>query len=374
MKSILELQQPIIGLSPMDGVTDSAYRFITQKYGNPDIMFTEFTNVMGLCIAGDNLLKDFEYDESERLIIGQIYGKEPEYFYHAAKIVCALGFDGVDINMGCPAKTVSSSGAGAGLIKTPDLAREIIAAVKKGVSDWVENGKLTGLSERTYRAVVEKIKNYQLRIKNENIINSNSIGFLNLSGEERQIIPTSVKTRIGYDIPVTENWIKNLTLADPAWITVHGRTLKQLYTGEANWDEIRKAVESTDLPVLANGDIKSAEDVKKVLDLTKANGVLIGRATYGNPWIFSEIRDQMSGIRNQNLEISFEEKVRVLIEHTEKFVLDNPEPKAFFQMRKHFGWYMKSFDGAKEVREKLMRSNSLEEVKTILNEYTLINL
>src|SRR5690606_1077705 len=129
--------------------------FITAKYGHPDIMYTEFVNVMGLCIAGYNTLKELYYEEVERPIVGQIYGNDPEYFYHAAKIICALGFDGVDINMGCPAKNVANSGSGAALIKTPNLAIEIIAAVKQGVKDWTIDGKLSGLNEKTQTAVLE---------------------------------------------------------------------------------------------------------------------------------------------------------------------------------------------------------------------------
>jgi len=363
MGNILNLQQPLIGLAPMDGVSDDAFRHITKKYGNPDLIFTEFTNVMGLCIAGQNLLKAFEYDESQRPIIGQIYGKEPDYFYHAAKIICALGFDGVDINMGCPAKTVSSHGSGAGLIRTPDLAREIVAAVKKGVEDWVNNGELTGLSDKTFAAVESMIKKYRERpaIVSSEYQNDSLYGRINLENTERHLVPVSVKTRIGYDIPITEQWIKNLDMTKPAWLTVHGRTLKQMYTGVANWDEIKKAVQSTDVPVLANGDVKNKEDLEKVLNLTGAYGALIGRATFGNPWVFKELRD------NITQEISLQEKIKVLIEHSERFVEGNPEPRQFVQMRKHFGWYIKGFDGAKDVREKLMRSNSLEEVREILS-------
>lgn len=341
-KKILNLEYPVLGLSPMDGVTDSAYRYITKKYGNPDLIFTEFTNVIGLSVAGHHVLKDFHYDKSQKPIVAQIYGKDPEYFYHAAKIACELNFDAVDINMGCPAKNVASSGSGAALIKTPELAKEIIAATKEGVRHWVEDGKLTGLPTKTKNAIKA--------LENE----------IGIEPHERQMIPVSVKTRIGFSEPITEQWISTVASMNPAWISVHGRTLKQMYLGEANWLEIKKAVEITDIPVLANGDIKTYDDYKRILEVTGAFGALIGRGSYGNPWIFKGRKFE---------DVSLEEKIKVLIEHTRKFVELNPDPKAFVQMRKHFGWYIKGFDGAKETREELMRANSTEEVELILGEF-----
>jgi len=359
MKKVLNLKYPVSGLSPMDGVSDNAFRFITKKYGNPQIMFTEFTNVMGLSFAARNLLEAFKYDESQRPIIAQIYGTEVDHFYSAAKIVCELGFDGVDINMGCPSKTVASHGSGAGLIRTPDLAREIIASVKEGVKHWVENGELTGLSDKSHNAVTEFKKRLIENLPND--INKEIIGVSNILGIKRNEIPVSVKTRIGYDKPITEEWIKNLTLAKPSWISLHGRTLKQMYTGMASRDEIKKGVDSTDLAILANGDIKNYYDIQEMINYTGSYGTLIGRGTFGNPWIFREPLVKGETIEKFNLE-NYQLKVQILLEHTKKFIEDNPEEKSFVQMRKHFGWYIKGFDGAKEIREKLMRAKNLKEV------------
>ena len=126
------LQRPIIGLSPMNGVTDHAFRHIQKRHGNPMLLFTEFTSVDGICAGASALLKDFLYDESQRPIVAQIYGRIPGNFYQTAILLCQLGFDGIDINMGCPAKSVANSGAGAGLIRTPKLAQEIVRATKRG--------------------------------------------------------------------------------------------------------------------------------------------------------------------------------------------------------------------------------------------------
>jgi tRNA-dihydrouridine synthase B len=393
MNTILNLPQPVIGLSPMDGITDTAFRQITKKYGNPDIMFTEFAHVMGMCFALHNTISTFFYEEMERPIIAQIFGNEPEYFYHAAKIVCALGFDGVDINMGCPAKNVASRGSGASLINNPELAKKIIEETKRGVADWVADGRVTGLKPKVEKALELQVKSYRERLetvakgdldpigrdcrqrrpaeagrlepvnsltRNNLINNSLSNGQTNLLGKKRVEIPVSVKTRIGYDKPITETWIKFLSDQNPNWISVHGRTFKQMYSGNANWDELKKAVEITDLPVLVNGDVKEYEDIKKILDHTGAYGVLIGRATFGNPFVFKETGDLRLETREKDYLLS------IMLEHTKLFIKYNSEPSQFVQMRKHFGWYVKGFDGAKEMREKLMLAKSLEEVERIV--------
>ena len=131
-----KIDKPIIGLSPMDGVTDASFRFITAKHGGPDVTFTEFVNVEAAFHAPHTLMRDLMYSEIERPVVAQIYGHTPELFYKVAHIVCALGFDGLDINMGCPAKKVAAKGSGAALIRTPELARAIIQSARQGIQDW----------------------------------------------------------------------------------------------------------------------------------------------------------------------------------------------------------------------------------------------
>jgi tRNA-dihydrouridine synthase B len=395
---ILGLKYPLVSLSPLDGVSDSPMRQITKKYGNPDLMYTEFTHVMGLCLAGHNTLGHFHYEEMERPLIAQIYGSEPEYFYHAAKIVCALGFDGVDINMGCPAKNVASSGAGAALILKPELAKEIILETKRGVDDWVKDGKITGMKSEGKKKLMEMIEEFKNRITvlpplpclppgmawgeglgegvPSNEIGRYALGVFNLAAEKRYHIPVSVKTRIGFDEIITEKWISNLVEAKPSWIALHGRTLKQMYSKDANWNEIRKAVELTDIPILANGDIDSQEKTNSALEVTGAFGVLIGRGAEGNPWVFLKLpplavpggrqEGRLGGVISDE-EMNKDLILKTMIEHAEIFVKQYPEPKLFVQMRKHFGWYLKGFDGAKELRKKLVRISSLEELKKVLD-------
>jgi len=128
------LPHPIIGLAPMDGVTDAPFRFMVAAQGRPDVIFTEFTSVMDICRGPAHMLSSLIYSEAERPVVAQLYGKDPAVFYQAAHIVCELGFDGLDINMGCPSRNVASSGSGAGLIRTPDLAHEIMRAARQGIA------------------------------------------------------------------------------------------------------------------------------------------------------------------------------------------------------------------------------------------------
>ncbi|MBK8048564.1 MAG: tRNA-dihydrouridine synthase family protein [Anaerolineales bacterium] len=268
------LPRPIIGLAPMYGITDHPYRHIQKKYGNPAVVFTEFVQVEELCAGVRRALNTLRYDESQRPIVAQLFGHTPRYFRRAALVIAALGFDGIDINMGCPTKSVAQSGAGAALIRTPDLARAIIDATHAGVRDWVEGAGLREGS-RLSTAAVAQVEARRQRLPP--------------AYQQRRSIPVSVKTRIGYDEPATGEWIPRLLDARPAVISLHGRTLRQRYAGEAQWDEIAQAAEfarAAAVPLLGNGDIQSIEDAQKLVAATGVDGVLIGRASCGNPFVF----------------------------------------------------------------------------------------
>src|SRR5215510_8359391 len=155
------LPTPIIGLAPMDGVTDAAFRHTVAIHGKPDISFTEFTHVHDVCRGPEFLLESLLYGEVERPIIAQLYGKDPALFYQAAHVVCELGFDGLDINMGCPSRNVASSGSGAGLIRTPDLAHEIMRAARQGIVDWTAGQTLEAAGLKPSRVVAIQRMNRQ---------------------------------------------------------------------------------------------------------------------------------------------------------------------------------------------------------------------
>lgn len=297
---------------------------------------TEFVNVEGLARGAVSMLRAFQYNEIERPIVAQIYGAETDSFYKVALMCCYLGFDGIDINMGCPANKVARRGSGAGMIKIPDHAKKVIQTVKRACSDW-SNG--ITLEEAGLRPkVITTLKQ------------------MKPDESKRKLLPVSVKTRIGYDRIITEEWITALAGEKPANITLHGRTLKQMYSGEANWEEIAKAVSichENGISLLGNGDVQSMQEARKKIDDYGVDGVLVGRAACGNPWFFGDH------------EPTREERFTVAIEHARYFEVNQME-HAFFAMRKHLAWYCRGFDGAREVRARLMQTNSAAEVEEIL--------
>lgn len=354
---------PVIGLAPMDGVTDAAFRYVTAKHGGPDVILTEFVNIQSALYAPHTLLQDFAYSEIERPVVAQIYGKTPELFYQVAHIVCALGFDGLDINMGCPAKKVAATGCGAALIRTPDLAREIIRAAKQGVRDWYNGQSLAGL----------KLRDDMIA----GITRANQ-GRSGLSAPvERRRIPVSVKTRLGYDRIVIDDWLRTLLEEEPAAISLHGRTLAQGYKGEADWHSIARAVEfakDSATLILGNGDVQNLRDAHRRIHATHVDGVLIGRGAQGDPWLFREkarVKEALRSGREPLLDdapIPLAERFRLIIEHCERFEQLSDQSR-FVAMRKHLTWYCRNFRGAAEMRAQMVRAQNSRDVQAWLNEY-----
>ncbi len=332
----------------MDGVTDLPFRSIMKRYGKPDLMFTEFSSVEGLCRGASELLKEFLYAVEQRPIVAQIYGTTPEFFRQMSIALCQLGFDGVDINMGCPAKNVAHSGAGAALIRTPELAIEILKAAKQGVQDW-QAGQTIENCDNLTPEIRQKIHQ--------------QITDLNIDQSLRPV-PVSVKTRIGYDSITVTEWVKYLLEADPVAITLHGRTLRQGYSGLANWEEIGAAVQvikeqSPTTLVLGNGDVLDRADALARCQKYGVDGVLIGRAAFGDPWIFAKQTPIDNAI--------------VALEHARLFEEtygSNPR-YSFLPMRKHLAWYIRGMPQAREIRSKLVRANTSEEVCAIFVEFGL---
>lgn len=326
-------------MAPMDGVTDAAFRLIIAKYGKPDLIYTEFTPVEGICAGAVKTLNPLIYDNSERPVIAQLFGFRAEAFYKAAFVACELGFDGIDINMGCPAKNIALKGAGAGLIRNPALAKEIIIKVKEAAEDWSKGKKITSVGLPL--AILEKIKMMK-RGKKVNL----------------RLLPVSVKTRIGYEKDIVKEWTRHLLETRPAVIAIHGRTFKQMYGGRADWESIKKAVEvarGSGTAIFGNGDIKDLEDAKRKIKDSGTDGALIGRAALGNPWIFS------------GREPEADEKFAVALEHAEIFA-KTFGLNQFAAMRKHLAWYCRGFANAAETRQKLMAANNPEDVKKILKQ------
>lgn len=339
-----DMKKPIIGLSPMDGVTDASFRFITKKYGNPDVIYTEFVSTEGLCHSATKLLDELEFDLIERPIIAQIFGNTPPSFRQASLLLCELGFDGIDINMGCPANTVAQRGGGAALIGTPKLAQDLIRAVYDGINDWKNGMKLedTSFSEQFMQKAHEQRK-------------SLSKPYLDRSRH----VSVSVKTRVGIDRPVISEWIPALLEMKPEVITIHGRTLNQQYGGVADWKLISDAkdlAKNTNTMIFGNGDIKNRDEAIDRITRFHLDGALIGQASFGNPWAF---------LKSSQQNISWETKMDVALEHARYYEMLNGNT-FFLPMRKHLGWYMSKHPKASEFRQKMYQLNSSEELRDLI--------
>ncbi|MEK7096444.1 MAG: tRNA-dihydrouridine synthase [Patescibacteria group bacterium] len=298
----------------MEGVTDAAFRFITAKYGQPDVIFTEFASVDGICSdAGFNKIKiDLQYDKIERPIVAQLFGSDPKLFKIAAEKIEKLGFDGVDINMGCPDKSVVKMGAGSALILNPDKARGIIKATKEGLKN----------------------------------------------------IPISVKTRIGFEKDTSEQWIPILLDCGISALTIHARTKQEMWRVPNHFEvykKIQKYFIGYDTVLIGNGDIDSYHKAREISRKYRLDGAMIGRASSGNPWVFS------SRARKENLNIGA--ILNVMIEHAGTFDKYFENDKNFVLMNKHFASYLKGNADTKDLKISLMKAKSAEEAIELMEQF-----
>jgi nifR3 family TIM-barrel protein len=335
---------PFFCVAPMADVTDAAFRRLIAKYGKPDVMWTEFVSANGLMSAGREVLKrDLVFSEIERPIVAQLFSSDPEKMEGAARLCVELGFDGIDINMGCPDKTIEKQGAGAGMIKTPEVAIAVIAAAKRGAGN----------------------------------------------------LPVSVKTRVGYNTEIIDEWITLLLMQDIAALTVHARTRKDLSKVPAQWNYLRKVVALRDMlapdtVIIGNGDVTSLADGRAKASATGVDGVMVGRALFGNPWFFDQSREVVAMIPQKSplrflshlfetkreapqsviRPITVEERLAVLVEHTKLFEELLGDIKSFSIMKKHYKAYCTGFDGAKELRVRLMdEAKNANDVEKIIAEF-----
>ena len=300
-----QLKKPFFTMAPMADVTDAAFRRMFAKYGRPDVTWTEFVSADGLCHPEGRraMLANLGYTEEERPIVAQVFTAHPDKMREAARSILELGFDGLDINMGCPDKNVMKQGAGAKLMQDPALARALIAAAKEGV-----DGK----------------------------------------------IPVSVKTRIGFNKDELDTWLPELLAERPAAITVHARTKKEMSLVPARWEHVARAVElarGTGVLIIGNGDVKSMALARERVAETGCDGVMIGRGLFGNPWFFAE------------KEASLDERLAALVEHTDLYESLFRDQKSFEIMKKHYKAYIHGFDGAHGLRAALMECHDAASVR-----------
>lgn len=303
------LPKPFLVLAPMDDVTDTVFRQIIADCSPPDLFMTEFVNVDGLQSPGrDKLLKKLQFTKNERPIVAQIWGKIPQNFYQTAKELVEMGFDGIDINMGCPDKTVIKNGCCVALVDNRDLAGEIIKAVKKGA-----NGK----------------------------------------------IPVSVKTRLGLN-EVDLSWHEFLLSQKLDALIIHGRTAKQMSSVPANWDligEVRKLRDklATETLVIGNGDVMSRQQGLDLAKKYQLDGVMIGRGLFNDPFAFAQNSPWPQYTPSQKLDL--------YKKHVELFAKTWAEgERKIYTLNKFCKIYVNGFDGAKELRESLMKAASAEEL------------
>jgi nifR3 family TIM-barrel protein len=327
-QQLRQQNKPFFCLAPMADVTDPAFRTLITKYGKPDVMWTEFVSANGLMSPGREVLaRDLVFSDAERPIVAQLFTANPKIMEGAAKLCAELGFDGIDINMGCPDKTIERQGSGAGMIKTPEVAKGIIAAAKLGIEQAGKN------------------------------------------------IPVSVKTRVGYYSPTIKDWIGMLLEQNIAALTVHARTRKDLSKVPAKWEYINEVVTLRDkiapnTVIIGNGDVVSLLDGEQKAQESGADGIMVGRALFGNPWFFDESRAIVATLPRRAPWIlrklpfvkkffdtkrkAADSRLEVMVEHADLFEKMLGDVKNFSIMKKHFKAYVTGFEGAKELRIRLM--------------------
>ena len=307
----LIIDKPII-LGPMAGVTDWAFRYVCAEFG-ANITVTEMVSSRAL-LYKDKKSEALLRKNTNSICGAQIFGNDPDIMAYAAERALELsGCDFIDINMGCPMPKIANSGDGCGLMRTPELAGKIVAAVMKTVS-----------------------------------------------------VPVTVKCRLGWDkgsINVLD-FAKRMEDSGASMLTVHGRTRSMLYSGVADWDYIAKVKHECWIPVIANGDIVDGASALKCLKWTGADGIMIGRATFGDPWIFEEAAAAWNG-REYNGRPSLSNRVDTAVRQFQLAYEDKGEHIACLEARKHFSWYLRGVSHSSYYKEKISAIKTMDDIFSI---------
>lgn len=301
-----DVPRPCFVLAPMADVTDPAYRALIARTGKPDVTWTEFVSADGLWHLREKqqrpdeqnpLMRDLAFTHEEHPIVAQLFGANTETMQYAARLCAELGFDGIDLNMGCPDKAIEKQGCGAGMMRMPEVAKAIYVAAST-------------------------------------------------SG-----LPVSIKTRIGYNHEEIDTWLRFVLALNPPALTVHLRTRKEMSKVPAHWELMPRIVAlrdevSPETLIIGNGDVKSVEEAQQKVAETGCDGVMLGRSIFGNPWLFSG-RDPQS--------IPATERLHALADLTRAFSELKPA-KSFHILKKHVKAFVVGFDGAAELRAILMET------------------
>jgi len=368
-----KLNKPILALAPMAGITDSPFRQICRELG-ADVVYSEMVCADALYYDSKKTMNMLAISKKEHPVVVQLFGKRPELFGKAAKIVQSAGADGIDINFGCPAKKVVRHGGGVALMRDLKLSREIIEAVVEVASVPVSVKIRSGIRGNTH--LHECAGN-----TNERELKHESTRIPDASTRRPPLSPPCK----GGGLITAVDFVKNILDLPIAAIMVHGRTYEQGFSGEPDYEMIRKVVElvrdsSTPLccgrndkrqlvdsdnkiRVLANGGIKSVEDAKRMLDETGADGIGIAQGVLGRPWLFREIREkhEMEHEKREKEEIK-----KIALRHA-KLAYKMKGDHGIVEMRKHLLWYVKGWENAKELRSELVKVQTVEDIEEIFN-------
>ncbi len=312
----IELGDRPVALAPMDDVTDASFRYVCKLYG-ADLLYTEFVSSDALVRDVDKSIRKMQVTDFERPVGVQIYGHMPEAMEQAARMAEEAHPDFIDINFGCPVNKIAKRGAGSGMMREPDRMIEIT------------------------RRVVDAVR-----------------------------LPVTVKTRLGWDdeSKIIVELAERLQDAGIAALTVHGRTRCQMYRGEADWTLIGKIKENPRMaiPIIGNGDIDSPEKAREAFDRYGVDGIMIGRASFGHPWIFREVKHYLeTGEKLPPMSVA--DRVSLAAMHLAKSIEVKGERKGVLEMRRHLSCYFKGLDNFKPVRMKLVTENDPAEVFRILD-------
>lgn len=312
----LKLANQVI-LAPMAGVTDLPFRLLAKEMGC-GLVYSEMVSDKGLIYDNVNTKKLLAIDERERPVALQIFGSEPDCMGKAAKIVADAGADVIDINMGCPTNKIVKNGEGSALMRNPDLAYRIIAAVVAAAGD----------------------------------------------------VPVTVKFRKGWD-DKSVNAVKIAKLAEQAGaaaVSVHGRTREQFYSGQADWNIIREVKQAVSIPVIGNGDVRTPHDAKRLLTETGCDGIMVGRGSQGNPWIFRQITHYLA-TGEMLLPPELDERIDMLLRHLDMLVEHKGEYVGIREMRSHAAWYTKGLHKSAELRLAFNQAASKADFIRIMEDY-----
>lgn len=338
----LSLRRPILILAPMAGITDSAFCTICRKNG-ADVVYTEMVSADGLHYNSKKTIAMLKILKSEKPVVVQLFGKDPEKFVTAAQIVTKLGFSGIDINFGCPAKKVAGHGGGATLMRDLNLCYKIIKAV-------CDNTDLP------------------VSIKVRKSISANSCKVKKLKVESKKKIISSL------------DLIKKINDLRVQAIMIHGRTYEQGFNGEIDYDYIRNIKKYFKGIIIANGNIYTPEKAKETLEKTNADGIGIARGVYGKPWIFNQIKDYLKtnpstvrqahglGFSNKYKEKTWNQIKKIALEHA-NLMYDMKGEKGIFEMRKHLLFYTKNQKNGKEMRRELVSVKTIRDIEKIFKKY-----